>query len=144
MGQPIVFSKALAAANATSIATSQSPGSGAITLTSTTVILDTQRRVVLTSGGNDSSISFTIFGTNQSGAPIQETLTGANATTVVSNFDFLTVTNITHTGSVASTLTVGTWNTGSSQWQILNWNVTPFNVGFLNRPRRWGATRGIP
>jgi hypothetical protein len=90
-------------------------------------VLDTQRRVLLTSGGNDSGITFTVIGTNQVGAPITDTFAGANGTSQ-SNLDFLKVTGITHTGSVASTLTAGTGNTGSSLWQILNWNQYPMDL----------------
>jgi hypothetical protein len=130
MGQPNTFIRALAASNATNIAASQSPGAGAINIANITsgVTLDTQRRVVLVSGGNDSGITFTINGTNQVGVPISDTITGGNATAAVSKQDFLTVTGITHSGSVASTLTAGTGNTGSSLWQIINWNAVPINL----------------
>ncbi len=140
MGQPIVFSRTLAASNATAIAASQSPGTAVVTLngslaTGGVATLDTQRRAVLVSGGNDSSINFTVFGTNDAGFPIQDTITGGNATASVTNLDFKTITSITHSGTVASTLTVGTGNTGSSLWQIINWNATPSNVGVLVEAR---------
>jgi len=128
MGQPIIFTRSLAASNATSIAASQSPGAGTIAIANTTsgVTLDVQRRISIVSGGNDSGINFTVNGTNQSGAPISDTIAGGNATAVQTNQDFLTVTSIGHTGSVASTLTAGTNGVGSSQWQILNWfDTTP-------------------
>lgn len=139
MGQPTVISRALAAANATAIAVSQSPGTGTITLVSTPVTLDVQRRVLLTSGGNDAGITFTVVGTNQVGVPITDTFAGANGTSQ-SNLDFLTVSNITHTGTVASTLTAGTGNTGSSLWQIVNWNPTPVNIGYVIEARSGTAT----
>ena len=139
MGQPNVFTRVLAALNTTIIAASQSPGTGTITLVNVTsgVTLDTQRRVAIYSGGNDTAINFTIIGTNQSGAQIQDTIAGGNTTAApaVSNLDFFTVTNIQHTGSVASTLTAGTGNTGSSLWQIVNWNPTPINIGWVIEAR---------
>jgi hypothetical protein len=142
MAQPNVITRSLIPAVATAIATSQSPAAGAITLTSPVVTLDTQRRVVITSGGNDSGINFTVFGTNQVGAPIQDTFAGGNGTTSVglSNLDFLTVNAITHSGSVASTLTAGTGNTGSSLWQIVNWNPTPVNIGYVVEQRTGTST----
>lgn len=212
MGLPQTFSKQLAAASATNIAASQSPGAGAIVLngtasnrlsttttaataagvagssniltltstaglvagqaisdttapgvipsgavvlgkTSTTVTmslpvggagvgngdtivfagiatLDTQRRVLITSGGNDSGITFTINGAGDNGVPIQDTITGGNVAAVASNLDFLTVSSITHTGSVAGTLTVGTTGVGSTPWFGTNWHAQPFNLDF--------------
>jgi hypothetical protein len=137
MAQPNVITRSLIPAVATAIATSQSPAAGAITLTAPIVTLDTQRRVVITSGGNDTGINFTVFGTNQVGAPIQDTFAGGNGTASVglSNLDFLTINAITHSGSVASTLTAGTGNTGSSLWQIINWNPTPINMAWVIEQR---------
>lgn len=140
MGQPNVFTRTLAAFNATSVAASQSPGAGAITRVSTTVILDTQRRLSFASGSDDSGITFTVTGTNQAGSVISDTFSGSNATTAQSNLDFKTVTNITHSGSVAGTLTVGTNAVGSSMWQIINWNANPINLGYVVELRSGAAS----
>jgi hypothetical protein len=144
MGQPNVFTRILAASNATAVAASQSPGTGTITLNGGLVsggvaTLDSQRRVVLVSGGNDSAITFTLFGTNDAGFPISETLAGGN-TTAVSTLDYKTITNIVHSGTVTSTLVVGTGNTGSSLWQITNWNADPFQIGYYIESRAGTAT----
>lgn len=133
MGQPIIFSRAMVAAASTGVSASQSPGAGAILINGTkatggVATFDVQRRVILHSGSDDTGITFTVFGTNQSGAPIQETVTGGNGTDIQTNLDFLTVTKITHTGSVAGTLTAGTNGVGSSPWQILNWNQYPMDL----------------
>ena len=131
---PNIFIQSVAVSNGTAIAASQSPGSAVITLNGSlasggVATLDTQRRVVLSSGGNDVGINFTVFGTNGAGFPITDTVAGGNATTsAVTNLDFKTITNITHSGTVASTLTVGTGNTASSLWQIVNWNAYPPNI----------------
>jgi hypothetical protein len=104
--------------------------------------LDTQRRVIITSGGTDTGITFTINGTNIFGTPISDTITGGTATlAAISNLDFKTVTSVTHTGSVAGTVQVGTTNgstglgTGlspgpvaSTQWFGINWHSMPVNV----------------
>ena len=138
MAQPIVFTKQLAAANAALIAASQSPGAGAITLVSASVTVDTAtaantavgRRVIITSGGNDLGINFTVNGTGPSGSTISDTFAGASGAAAQSNLDFVTVTSITHTGSVAGTLTAGTNGVGSSPWISLNRDVTSvMNVG---------------
>jgi hypothetical protein len=132
---PNIFIQSLAVSNNTAIAASQSPGTGVITLNGSlasggVATLDTQRRVVLSSGGNDTAINFTVFGTNGAGFPIQDTVAGGNTTgtPAVTNLDFKTITNIIHSGTVTSTLTVGTGNTGSSLWQIVNWNAYPPNI----------------
>jgi hypothetical protein len=129
---PNIFTQSLVAASANNVAASQSPGAGVITLNGSTVsggiaTLDSQRRVLITSGGNDTGINFTVNGTNSAGFPISDTFAGGNPT-AVSNLDFKTVTSVTHTGSIASTVTVGTNTTGSSLWQIVNWNAYPPNI----------------
>jgi hypothetical protein len=139
MAVPIVFTKQLAVNSADSIATSQSPGAGAITLTAAIVTIDTAsvansaigRRVLITSGGDDSSITFTVYGTNSGGSKISDTFAGAAIGTAQSNLDFVSVTKITHTGSVAGTFTAGTSTVGSSPWLTLNWHATSImNVAF--------------
>lgn len=144
MGQPNVFTRVLAASSANNIALSQSPGAGAITLNGAAVVggvatLDTQRRVLITSGSSDAGITFTVNGTNGAGFPISDTFAGG-AVTAQSNLDFKTVTSVTHTGSVASTITIGTSAVGSSLWQIVNWNPTPENVGFYIESRTGTTT----
>lgn len=134
MGLPNVFSQTLAAAVANNISASQSPGAGAILINGSAVtggvaILDTQRRILITSGASDAGITFTVNGTNGAGFPISDTFAGG-AVTAQSNLDFKTVTSVTHTGSVANTITIGTNGVGSSLWQITNWNADPENIGF--------------
>lgn len=126
--------KVLTAAAANNIAQSQSPGAGAITLNGSLVsggvaTLDTPRRIRITSGGNDSGITFTIIGTNYFGNSLSETITGPNATTADTTQDFATVTSVTHTGSVAGTVTVGTNGVGSTPWYNLDPFTDTFNVG---------------
>src|SRR5580693_5726671 len=113
MGLPIVFTRVLAASNNTAVAASQSPGAGVIALNTTTVILDTQRRIILTSGGNDTGINFTVFGTNQAGFPISDTFAG--------------------------TLLAGTNGVGSSLWNIVNWHADPQSIGFVVELRSGSA-----
>lgn len=143
MGLPIVITQTLAAASANNISASQSPGAGAILINGSAAsggvaTLDIQRRVLVTSGGSDAGITFTVKGTNQAGNPISDTFAGG-AVTAQSNLDFKTVTSVTHTGSVASTITIGTSAVGSSLWQITNWNVNPY-YGFYIESRSGTAT----
>lgn len=138
------------ALSATNIATSQSPGAAALTLTagtgvtgSTTITnavtglavtgvlaLDTamagvgfgqdltiniwdptkalSRNVRITSGGNDSGISFLVVGYDLYGYPMSEAITGANAGVASGVKAFKYITSITPSGAAASTVTAGT------------------------------------
>lgn len=134
----VIFTKQLAAANATLIAAVQSPGAAPLTLTSPVVTIDTAtpnnvaigRRVIITSGGNDSGITFTVMGTNSTGNNIFEVVTGANAGTVQTDQDFVTVSSIRPSAAVATTVSAGTNGVGSSPWTCWNWRVNPpFNLG---------------
>lgn len=132
MATRIQTTLAFAAASANNIATSQSPGAGAITLNGSTVvggvaILDAARRVLLTSGTSDTGITFTVTGTNFAGNPLTETITGG-ATTASTTQDFKTISSVTHTGSVAGTLTIGTSGVGSSPWFYVDRDVNPFDL----------------
>ena len=132
--RPVVVTKALAAASVNTIAQSQTlAGAGNVTLNGAAAggvaALDTQRRVLITSAGNDSGITFTVFGTTQSGAAIQETVTGANAGAVATNQDFLTVTRVSASGATASSVQIGTNTTGSTPWILVDPHVTPTMVG---------------
>lgn len=66
------------------------------------------RSIQIVSGGNDSGINFTVTGFDLYGYPMQETRAGGNAG--ASNFQkaFKYIQSVTHTGSIASTVTVGT------------------------------------
>ena len=135
MAQPYQLSIALAAAQATAVSASQSPGAGAILInglraTSGVATLDSPRRVLFTSGGDDSGITFTVTGTDRSGNPLGETIAGANGTAYTTQ-DFKTVTGVTHTGSVASTLTIGTNGIASSQWCSINYQIPQIEIGFV-------------
>lgn len=122
---------AYAAAAANNIAQSQSPGAGAITLNGTLVVagvavLDSPRRILFTSGTSDTGITFTVVGTNSSGNPLTETITGG-ATVASTTQDFKTVSSVTHSGSVAGTLTIGTSGVGSSSWLNIDQAANPVN-----------------
>jgi hypothetical protein len=82
------------------------------------------RRVIVTSGGNDLGINWTVTGTNSTGNLISDTFAGASGGDAQSNLDFVTVTSITPSGSVATTAVAGTNGVGSSPWKVLNWHAT--------------------
>lgn len=149
---PVVISLTLAAANAANIVASTVPGgAGNLSLVSPTTVvgfqptaagpgmitytptitLDVARRVLVTYGNEVSNRTIKISGGDRAGNIISETLTvvsGAGGT-VSTQQDFLTVTGVTVYASWTQALTVGTSSTGSSQWIVVQNNITPFNLG---------------
>lgn len=145
MANRLVFTKTLAAASATNIATSQAASAGTpLTLNGSTVAngvatIDTfnaltnsapGRRVLITSTSAVETASVTITGTNANGQTISETITfSGSSTTVQSNLDYVTVTQIVPSGTIVGSLSAGTNGVGSSPW--LFWNVygdSPMNL----------------
>lgn len=135
MGIPTSVSKVLAAASANNICLSQTPlAGGNLTIngaaaTAGVATLDTQRRVLFTFAADETGRSFVVYGTNQSGSSISETVAGT-ATTAVTLFDYLTITRISVDDATANALTVGTNGVGSTLWQAADPWVAPFNIGF--------------
>jgi hypothetical protein len=127
-GGPYVVTETITGPNASTVSsinlysqiisiTASAGTTGAITVGSYgTATLDVARRVLITSAGNDSGISFTITGTDWNGSTKSETLTGGNTAAVASVLDYKTVTSITSSAAVASTLTVGTNGVAGSPW----------------------------
>lgn len=117
----------LASASANNIALSQTvTGAANVTINGAlasggVATLDNPRRVLITNVGNDSSITFTVYGTTFSGASVSETLQGTSGSTVASTVDFATVTRIATSGSTsASGITVGTNGVAGSSWVRLD------------------------
>lgn len=117
----------LASASANNIATSQTvSGAVNVTLNGSTVsggvaVLDAPRRVLITNVGNDSGITFTVYGTTFGGTSVSEVLQGTSGSTVASTVDFATVTRIATSGSTsASGITVGTNGVAGSRWVRLD------------------------
>ena len=99
----------------------QTPGTGAIVLAAvsavttattiggaTAIAADVPRVVTISSGGNDTGITFTVNGNDYYGATMTQTVTGVSAATVSTTKAFYAVRSVSHTGTVASTVTVGT------------------------------------
>lgn len=128
----VTISKTLAAASANNIAKSQSlAGAGTFTLDGATVnggiaTLDTQRRVLITSAGDDSKITFSVYGGNESGSAIVQTVTGAAIGAAATTLDFLTVSKVSASGATAGAVTIGTSSTGSTPWYNPSASIAPF------------------
>lgn len=123
--RPIVVTVGpLATASANAICLSQTP-TAAFTLNGSLVsngiaTMDTPRRVVITTTGNESSKTITIVGTDYNSSPITEVITGPNAQSGYTNMDFRTITSITISSAASAAITVGTNNVASSQWVRLD------------------------
>jgi len=74
------------------------------------------RRVIVTSGGNDTGITFTLAGTDWFGSPISEVITGASGAAASSVLSYQTVTSVLTSGAVATTVIVGTNTVADSSW----------------------------
>lgn len=70
--------------------------------------LDAARRVIITSGGNDTGITFALAGTDWNNNPISETITGASGAAASSVLSYKTVTSILTSAAAATTVIVGT------------------------------------
>jgi len=116
----------LASASANNICLSQTPTAAAgFTINGAlasggVATLDTPRRVLFTTGADESAKTITVTGTNWSGQPISETLTGPNATTGYTVLDYATVTKIGISSNAAGAITVGTNGIASSPWLRLD------------------------
>ena len=66
-------------------------------------------KLYITSGGNDSGITFTIVGVNPQGNTTSEVVTGSNTSIVSSVKSYQALFSITASGATASTVTVGTY-----------------------------------
>lgn len=86
-------------------------------------VLDAPRRIIITSGGNDTGITFTITGTTYGGHTVSETITGASGATASTTVDFLTVTQISASGATSGSGVIAGTNTvaGSSWVRLDSW-----------------------
>lgn len=118
--QPIYVTKNLAAASSSGIGTISTAATPVTTINTGT--LDTGRRVILWSSGSNISTTFRIVGTNESGMPQTETVTGSTIGSAVATVqDFKTITSVTATSApLASTVTIGTNTQGGTVWKSVD------------------------
>ena len=136
--RPIVQTRQLAAAVANGIAQDQQLAAagnlllnGSLVDSDSVAQLGTQRQVIFESAGNIATVVFTITGTDDSGAVISETVTGINASTVATELNYATVTQIAADIAFPSDVEVGTNGIGASQTVPLDQYQTPFNVSLF-------------
>ena len=71
------------------------------------VTFDSPRNVTILSGGDDSAISFTVAGTDESGTAATESIPGADTGTATATKFFATITSITAVGDPAGNVSAG-------------------------------------
>lgn len=122
------------AAAATAVSASASPGAGAIVIDGTLATaglatMGAAQLITLVSGGDDTGITFTITGTDSDGRAQTEALVGVSAGTKTSTKYFKTVSSVAHTGSVATTLSVGCAIDSVSNTVRPTMNTSPIAIG---------------
>lgn len=126
--QPIVVSVGpLVAADPNGICESQTTAGAAdltldgVLVTDGVAVLDYPRQIGITSAGNDTGVTFTVYGTTYGGVSISEAVTGVSGSTATTAIDFLTVTRVsTSSATSASGVTVGTTSVAGSRWVRLD------------------------
>lgn len=136
MAAPRYVTKALTvAADNNGICEGQTPLAGGdldldgILVTDGVADLTSQRQVLFTFAADETGRTFVVYGTDDQGISISESVAGT-ATTAVTLLNYNTVTRITIDAASAGALTVGTNGVGATPWQIVNWHVAPMNFGF--------------
>lgn len=99
----------------------------------TIAALDTQRRIAIISDGDDHLVTAHIYGFRQGGQPINEVLTLANAGTVTSVLDYLNVSTVAVSAAIANHVTIGSSATGSTDWIMANFHLTPFELDVVDQ-----------
>jgi hypothetical protein len=145
----VTLTKALLAAVDNAVCASQALGAAGNLLinganaTGGVATLATQRRIILTSGGDDHLLTATVTGTNQYGNPINQTVALTNGGVAATDLDFLTVTQVSVSGAVATVIKVGTNSTGSTQWVMPSFHLTPFQVTITTQEPDGAVTYSI-
>lgn len=135
--RPVVITRTLAASDADGIAQAQTlGGAGSLTLNGALVVsgvaqLGVQRVVGIASTGNLSAVTFTVYGTDQAGNAISESIAGPNNNTVSTTLNFLAVTQVAASGAVGTNVTVGTTSVGASAAVPLDLYLDPFNTSLF-------------
>ena len=122
------------AVDADGVCASQTPGAGVIVINGAlssggVATFGAAQLVRLTSGGNDSGITFTFTGTDADGNTLTETVAGTNASNSDTTRFFKTVTSITKSGASAGTIVVGNLITSISGTYYPEPGINPFSVG---------------
>lgn len=124
------------AVDADGVCASQTPGAGVIAINGAlasggVATLGAAQLIRLTSGGDDSGITFTFTGTDADGNPQSQTVAGTNASNTDTTLFFKTITSITKSGASAGTIVVGNLITSVSPTLTPDCSQNPVNVALL-------------
>jgi hypothetical protein len=131
---PKVFSKSLTAGSANCIALSQTVAAGANAIlnggsaAAGAFTLDTSRRIAIVSSADDSAKTARISGASSGGQPVSELLALTNAGTAVSVLNYAAGGTVKFPSGTAGNVTIGTDSTGSTDWTVPNYDITPFSL----------------
>jgi hypothetical protein len=136
------------AVDADGVCASQSPAAGAILIngaltTGGVATFGAAQKVRLTSGGNDSGITFTFTGTDADGNVQSETVNGTNASNSDTTKFYKTITSISKSGAAAGTIVVGNLITSVSPTLKINTTISPCNFNILTQLISGTATWGM-
>lgn len=154
-GGPYGITETLTLANASIVAsqklyysitsiTISTASAGAITVGAAGIAtLDVARRIIATSGGNDTGITFTLTGTDWANTPIGETFTGASGAAASSVLSYKTVTSVLTSGAVATTVIIGTNTVADSPWVEFDSYATVGPISIQGTPSSAGANATV-
>lgn len=99
----------------------QRTGAGDLTITGAfaaggVATFTTPAHVSIYSAGNLSGITFTVTGTDRYGSGLSEVVTGPNNETVTTVANFLTVTQVSSSGTVGTNVEVGSADSSETAW----------------------------
>lgn len=129
--QPVYVSKNISAASSAGVASFTS--AGAITLN--TSDLGTARRIIVW-GSTSVAATFTIYGSDETGTPLSETVVGSTTGAVVTTTqDFRIVSSVAISGTITATGGyIGTSTQGGTPWQVVDTTRNPIGLSFDVRP----------
>ena len=106
----------LATPSANAIVTAASGTGGTpLTLTTSPYVLDTPRRIIITSTQTETGRTFLVVGTDWNGQQQSETISGVTSSAVASLYDYATIISVTPNSNTAGNITVGTNSTASTR-----------------------------
>jgi hypothetical protein len=133
MSNIIEVSKNLAAASSNKVGAVSTAATSVVTVNSSNMPLDTQRRIIFTSTAADTSTLTLLFtGTREGGGSATESVKGSTAgagTNATSISDFLTITSIGISSNANVPILVGTSSVGGTVWQSANVFGNPVQIG---------------
>ena len=127
------------AASTAAIAVAATVSSTYFGLTSTPYVMTNPALVSITSGTNQSALSFIVRGLDTTGAEISDIITGPNATTVYSTNVYSQVFSVYVSGTMTGTTSVGYASTYNPSFPV---KITQTSVATANTGVTW-AIRGV-